>query len=147
MQTEAERLRLSAGRAPVLYEVFPVVTYRAADAPLDWLEIALHAEADIYEPLDCPESREAVAVLEELAGFLRRSMPADGRYDLKLTRCYYTARPPTAGKPANTARLFRSMSLVIFNIPSYRTGEEPPLLARLKAALQELNIARMEEAA
>jgi hypothetical protein len=143
---ELRRLRESARRARVFYEIFPVLTYQPLDSPFDWFEVALHAEADIQKPLDCPESLDAIAVLKELAEFLAGRTPEDGHCERHLSTWYYTAQPPAAGEALSATRLFRSLSLVVLNVPPYRTGEQPPLLAELRTQLQELNISQIKVA-
>ncbi len=141
---ELQRLRESARRARVFYEIFPVLTYQSSDAAIDWFEVALHAEADAYNPLDGPEGRESTVVLKELAELLARHLPAEGSCDQSLSAWYYTAQPPAAGKPLSATRLFRSLSLMVFNMPPYRRIEQPPLLAKLIKQLEKLDIARIE---
>ena len=140
------RLRQKARTARVCYDIFPVLTYQAPDAPVDWFEIALHAEVDAREPLDGPERREATAVLNEIAEFLAQRIPADEAVDLHLSTRYYTAQPAPAGEPLSLTRLFRSLSLEVCNIPPYLKSEEPPLLIGLKSQRQQLEIPKVEAA-
>jgi len=135
-----QRLREASRRARVSYEIFPVLPYHSEAAPIDWFEVALHAETDVRKPLDRQESSEAVAVLTDLAEFLTRHIPADGAFELDLSAWYYTAQPPPAADSLCAPRLFRSLSLVLFNIPPYRNHEEPPLLGVLRTQLQTLDI-------
>jgi hypothetical protein len=143
---ELQRLRQKARTARVCYDIFPVLICQDPDAPVDWFEIALHAEVDAREPLDGPERREAIAVLHEIAEFLAQRIPADEAIDLHLSPRYYTAQPALAGEPLSLARLFRSLSLEVCNLPPYLKSEEPPLLSELKNQLQQLEISRVEAA-
>ena len=143
---ELQRLRESARRARVFYEIFPLLTYQPLDSPVDWFAVVLHAEADVQKPLDCSESLDAIAVLRELAECLAGRVPEDGCRKRHLPIWYYTAMPPGAGEALSATRLFRSLSLAVFNVPPYRKDDQPPLLAELKTQLQTLNISQIEVA-
>ncbi len=134
-----EALRLER----VFYEIFSELTWYPSDSFLLWFEIALHAEADGYQPPNHPRSREVFSLLMELAEFLIQQMQSHAPYKVDLSASYYTLHPPACGDFRRT-RLCRSLSLVFVNVTPYRKGEEPALLTEIMNHLSLLGIARLK---
>jgi len=141
---EPQTLRENARGARVFYEVLPMLACQPPDTPVDWFEIALHAEADMDRPLDCPESREAVSLLKALADFLTQRVPPDDSCKLNVSCWYYTAHAPAEGAPPSATRVFRSVSITLSNIAPYGKGQAPPLWTELESQLKQLDICRIE---
>ncbi len=140
---ELERLREDVRLTPVFYEIFPPRPDPALDMTVDWFEIVLHAEADARRPLDGWAGQAAIALLKELIEFLV-NQTVDQSCERTLSSWYYTASPPPADQPLATMRLFRSVSLVLFNLPAYSQDDESPLLTAIKSQLQKLNVASIQ---
>lgn len=140
---DCQRLREETRRERVFYEIFPDLTWQPADWPLTWFEIALHAETEEYQPPNNPRSREVFSVLIDLAEFLIRQIQSQAPFEVDLSASYYTLHPPGCGDVSRT-RLSRSLSLVFFNVDSYRNLEEPVLLTQLKTELTLLQISRLK---
>lgn len=139
MPVELEALRHKLRRARVFYQIFPVLTFQPSDAVVDWFEIALHAEVQLREQ----PGQDAVAVLTEVAELLIGQPAIEGACGRSLSSWYYTAHPQPLGEAPSEIRLFRSLSLVMSNVPPYRKHDEAPLLAVMRGQLEALGIPRI----
>ena len=139
---DGQRLREDLRRKHVFYEIFPDIAWQPAGTSFSWLEIALHVEADRYQPPNHPRSREVFSLLVEVAGFLMGKQ-AGSPHAVHLSASYYTLHPPARGDFSPT-RLSRSLSLVFLNMHPYRKGEEPAILTELKTQLSLFDIPRLE---
>lgn len=134
-----QRLQEDLQSECVFYEVYPDLTWHPGDHAVSWFEIALHAEADGYEPPDTSGNRHVYCLLTELAEVLSRQIQDQAPHEGYLSAGYWTLHPPHHGNNSQV-KMTRSISLVVFNIAQYRKGEEPALLTDLKTQLNLLGI-------
>ena len=142
-----QRLREETRRERVVYEIYPDLRGQAADTPLSWFEIALHAAAEEYQPSSTPRGREVFAVLMELAEFLIRQIRSHAPCEVELSSSYFTLHPPDSSD--SRPRLSRSLSLVFVGIErdtDHRDMgfDEPAVLTLLKTQLRLLDISRLD---
>lgn len=142
-----QRLREDTRREHVVYEIYPDLRWQAADMPLSWFEIALHAEAEEYQPSSTPRSCEVFAVLMELAEFLIQQIRFHMPCEVEMSPSYFTLHSPD--RSDSRSRLSRSLSLVFLNIErdmDHRATDhrEPAVLTLLKTQLRLLDISRLD---